>query len=284
MSKNTATTTKATATKATAATNDTHGVERTRKPSRAVTVTSKAKSDLTVPRGLASATVKAFTVKGNIHRQRADVIRRIRNLNGGLSIRGAVAVMTVALDGYAPDGFSKGNVERYYVVLDALATMADKGPELAGLPLADRDQIVADLFRIAGPGGGKDAVNKAAAAACATKNPAMVPVILGQHKAAVNAANVALVTRKPNRPVGGEAADGGKRQTPASETTSEEAATDAPATATDATPAPQRDGLALIAELTRMASAPGFRPTEALTTAFDNLAMVWEEAAATVDA
>ncbi len=219
--------------------------------------------------------VRAFTERNDVHVTRTDIVGRLRAR--GYSVAGIVKAVTVYTHGATPAGFSNGSVGRYATVAAAV-TREDVLNRLDGFDKSDRAQIIADMVTLSAKSKGAERVLAAATLIAESKSATDALIAVGALKGEANAVAITDATRKPERPTGGETADGGKNvetetEAPAGKGTTHEAQSALSAAST----------LALIAELTRRTGQRGFTPDAVVADAFDALASAWEEAVTTTE-
>lgn len=183
---------------------------------RAVTVTLKSEAHAReiIPAGMAEATVRAFTDSDNVHRRRADIVRRL--MATGLSHKGIVRAVTIVADGNVPAAFSDSNVSRYALAVDAIADPAivalakSAATADSATTKADVNALIGTLFTLASKRGGKSNVAAAVASWQDAATFDVAAVRASQVLAQVNAEAKRASLARPSRGVGGEAGDGGK--------------------------------------------------------------------------
>lgn len=171
--------------------------------------------------------------------------------DAGYSIRGAVAGVTVAFNGNAPDGFTKSSVGRAYIVAD----IVNPSDPDADRPLAHLEddgafaEVVAGLVSVAKHGKGATETALTAYLAAATHGKGIDAIA----KAARDSKAVqAALTGATTRPVAGEAADGGKVDGGKVDTDTDDAPTTTAPVGTNGTPGLMSVGTArLFTELSR---------------------------------
>lgn len=195
-----------------------------------VTIKSEEHARELIPAGMAEATVKAFSDSDNVHRRRADIVRRL--VNTGLSHKGIVRAVTIVADGNVPAAFSDSNVSRYALAVDALADPAIvalvKGADAATVK-ADVNSLIGTLYTLASKRGGKANVSAAVAAWQDAETFTAASVRASAVLADVNAAARAAALKAPARQPAGITDVTGKDDATAPEPAAP-APVDAPAT------------------------------------------------------
>jgi hypothetical protein len=172
-----------------------------------------------IPARLVDSVVHAFTERATVHVSRTRAIGAL--IERGLSVRGVVATVSAYTGGAVPSGFSKSNVSRYAQVWTALKredVLSAIGERPAPADKAARaaydagvQSITADLFRIAGDDGGAADVKRAADRIAGSQGMDAGILAAGIVAGEIMRKTAARVAAPVNRPVGGEAADGGRQ-------------------------------------------------------------------------
>lgn len=190
--------------------------------------------------------------------------------NAGVSVRGVVALLSVHGAGTLPTG--KGTIERLGYVADAIAgEWPDTGDSA--------DAILMALYRIAQTGRAADVARAAELGRKATTADDAFTAVDAVRRE-LNAAEHRALTTPANRPVAGEAADGGKTSEP-EEAEAEPVTSQRESIAEAATLS--RIGLtSLLAEVARRVQLPGFTPDDVLSAYAAEIAEAFENAGAEV--